>query len=144
MIKHTYHLSGLSDLDQFSLELLPHLSDGSVILLTGELGAGKTTFVSSLAKTLGITDPVSSPTFALIQTYEGGKGPLHHMDLYRLRSETDCASLDLDRYLPPKKGITCIEWPDRLGSLLPENVIQIHLEYSDAPTARDLKLTLPD
>jgi tRNA threonylcarbamoyladenosine biosynthesis protein TsaE len=89
------------------------LSGSQVVLLSGDLGAGKTAFVRGLAEGLGI-DPseVSSPTFTLIQEYRGGRLPLHHVDLYRLKPiEVDDLGL-LDLTL--EDGITAIEWPDRL------------------------------
>ncbi len=94
-------------------ELAASLSDGDVVLLEGDLGAGKTAFVRGLAEGLGI-DPaeVSSPTFTLIQEYRGGRMPLHHVDLYRLKPvEVDDLGLD---DLTLEAGVTAIEWPDRL------------------------------
>jgi tRNA threonylcarbamoyladenosine biosynthesis protein TsaE len=94
-------------------QLAPSLKSGAIVLLTGDLGAGKTAFVRGLAAGLGI-DPadVSSPTFTLIHEYRGGRTPLHHVDLYRLRP-IDVADLGLDD-LTLEDGVTAIEWPDRL------------------------------
>lgn len=89
------------------------LETGAVLLLTGDLGAGKTAFVRGLAEGLDI-DPaeVSSPTFTLVQEYRGGRLPLHHVDLYRLKAaEVDDLGLD---DLTLEDGVTAIEWPDRL------------------------------
>jgi tRNA threonylcarbamoyladenosine biosynthesis protein TsaE len=95
-----------------------HLSPGAILLLQGELGSGKTTLVQGLAQGLGITDPVCSPTFTLINEYLEGRIPLYHMDLYRLNPE-EVVALDLERYWnagETEPGIVAIEWPDRLTS----------------------------
>ena len=95
-----------------------HLSLGAILLLQGELGSGKTTLVQGLAQGLGITDPVCSPTFTLINEYLEGRIPLYHMDLYRLNPE-EVVALDLERYWDAgetEPGIVAIEWPDRLTS----------------------------
>jgi len=110
-------------------EFARSLTAGAVILLSGDLGAGKTAFVRGLAEGLGI-DPgvVSSPTFTLIQEYRGGRLPLHHVDLYRLRSiEVDDLGLD---ELTLEAGVTAIEWPDRLPHEWP-SVVHVHIEHGD-------------
>lgn len=94
-------------------DLASRLDRGAVVLLHGDLGAGKTAFVRGMAEGLGV-DPaeVSSPTFTLIQEYRGGRLPLYHVDLYRLRSvEVEELGLDDERM---GEGIAAIEWPDRL------------------------------
>ena len=93
--------------------LVSKLAPGAVVLVSGELGAGKTVFVRGMAAGLGI-DPseVNSPTFTLIQEYRGGRLPLYHVDLYRLRS-TEVDDLGLDD-LTMEGGVTAIEWPERL------------------------------
>ena len=108
------------------------LPAGAVVLLSGDLGAGKTAFVRGLAEGLGI-DPglVSSPTFTLIQEYRGGRLALHHVDLYRLRSiEVDDLGLE---ELTLEGGVTAIEWPDRLPRELP-SVVRVHIEHGDGDT----------
>ena len=100
-----------------------------MVLLSGDLGAGKTAFVRGLAEGLGI-DPgsVSSPTFTLIQEYRGGRLPLHHVDLYRLQPiEVDDLGLD---ELTLEGGVTAIEWPDRLPRGFSE-AVHVRIEHGD-------------
>jgi tRNA threonylcarbamoyladenosine biosynthesis protein TsaE len=94
--------------------LAPSLDAGAVVLLSGDLGAGKTAFVRGLAEGLGIDpDEVTSPTFTLVHEYRGGRLPLIHVDLYRLdRAELDEIGLDQDL---AARGITAIEWSERLA-----------------------------
>jgi tRNA threonylcarbamoyladenosine biosynthesis protein TsaE len=106
------------------------LATGSIVLLAGDLGAGKTAFVRGMAAGLGI-DPleVSSPTFTLIQEYRGGRLELHHVDLYRLESvEVDDLGLD---DLTLEGGITAIEWPDRLPRPFAE-AITVRIEHGES------------
>ena len=93
--------------------LAPTLMPGSVILLSGDLGAGKTAFVRGLAAGLGLDpDEVTSPTFTIVHEYRGGRLPLIHVDLYRLdRAELDDVGLDQDL---AEQGVTAVEWAERL------------------------------
>jgi tRNA threonylcarbamoyladenosine biosynthesis protein TsaE len=104
------------------------LPAGSVLLLQGDLGSGKTTLVQGLGQGLGITDPISSPTFILLNEYLEGRIPLYHLDLYRLEP-AEVSDLHLDTYwegleYPP--GIVAIEWAERL-QYLPPDYVQIRL-----------------
>jgi tRNA threonylcarbamoyladenosine biosynthesis protein TsaE len=115
-------------------ELASSLTAGSVVLLAGDLGAGKTAFVRGLADGLGI-DPqdVTSPTFTLVQEYRGGRLPLYHVDLYRLKSiEVDELGLDEMAWAG---GVVAIEWPDRLPRPM-DNVIAVSIEHGDETTRR--------
>jgi tRNA threonylcarbamoyladenosine biosynthesis protein TsaE len=114
--------------------LAAELVAGDVVLLTGNLGAGKTAFVRGLAAGLGL-DPalVSSPTFALIHEYRGGRLPLFHADLYRL-DRANAEDLGLDE-LAADGGILAIEWPDRLA-WAPPGSIRVSLEAVDESTRR--------
>jgi len=108
------------------------LEAGAVVLLSGDLGAGKTAFVRGVAEGLGI-DPaeVTSPTFTLIQEYRGGRLPLFHVDLYRLKTiEVDDLGLD---ELTLGGGVTAIEWPDRLPRPFAD-AISVHLMHGDEAT----------
>ena len=110
-------------------DLAARVQPGDIVLLTGDLGAGKTAFVRGLAEGLGI-DPaeVTSPTFTLIQEYSGGRLVLYHVDLYRLKPiEVDDLGLE---ELTIEGGVTAIEWPDRLPRPL-ASVIEVRIEHGD-------------
>ena len=113
-------------------ELARWLSAGSVVLLSGDLGAGKTAFVRGLAEGLGIDpDAVSSPTFTLIQEYLGGRLPLHHVDLYRLQSvEVDDLGLD---EMTLDGGVTAVEWPDRLPRKF-AGAVHVRIDHGEGDT----------
>jgi len=115
-------------------KLAADLRAGNVLLLSGNLGAGKTAFVRGLAEGLGV-DPeeVSSPTFTLIHEYRGGRLTLYHVDLYRLdRAATDDLGLD---ELGVRDGVLAIEWPDRLTHTMP-GAIDVGLDIVDDETRR--------
>ncbi len=105
-----------------------HITPGTILALSGDLGAGKTALSQGIAKGLGITEPVVSPTFVLIQEYEGGRLPLYHMDMYRLETEREFSQLGLEDYFN-SDGVIVIEWAERLGVLLPADHIAIHIQY---------------
>jgi tRNA threonylcarbamoyladenosine biosynthesis protein TsaE len=104
------------------------LRSGDVVCLQGELGAGKTTLVQGLAQGWGSLDPVSSPTFIIVNVYRRpDKGQLFHMDAYRLDSAPEAAELDLDEML--SQGSLLIEWPERVQEILPDEHMWISFEY---------------
>lgn len=104
------------------------LKAGDVICLKGELGAGKTTFTQGLAQGWGSLDSVSSPTFILVNMYRRADGGcLYHLDAYRLESVPEAEQLDLDSYLA--EGALIVEWPERLGNLLPKDNLLIQLDH---------------
>jgi len=110
-------------------ELASKIGRGSVLLLSGDLGAGKTAFVRGLAEGFGLNPhDVTSPTFTLIQEYRGGRLPLYHVDLYRLKSiEVDDLGLD---EMMMAGGVTAIEWPDRLPRSL-EGAVLVNIQHGD-------------
>jgi tRNA threonylcarbamoyladenosine biosynthesis protein TsaE len=115
---------------QLGMDLGKSLTAGSVLLLTGDLGSGKTTLTQGLAQGLGIVDAIVSPTFTIINEYFSGRLPLYHLDLYRLTS-AEVDDLQLESYwlgLETELGIVAIEWAERL-SYLPDNYIRIELTY---------------
>ena len=104
------------------------LSSGSVVVLTGELGGGKTTFVKGLAKGLGVKGYVKSPSFTILHIYEGGRLPLYHIDLYRIADARELHNLGLEEYIYGS-GVSVIEWGERMGELLPEAAFRIEFFY---------------
>jgi tRNA threonylcarbamoyladenosine biosynthesis protein TsaE len=123
------------------LELGQSLTAGSVLLLTGDLGSGKTTLVQGLAQGLNINDAIVSPTFTIINEYLGGRLPLYHLDLYRLTS-AEVDDLHLETYwlgLEAELGIMAIEWAERLSSL-PPDYLGVELTY-DTVDGRIAKLS---
>jgi len=119
----------------FSQDLLRH-SHSSLIALSGDLGAGKTTFMQGLVAGLGGCEAmVQSPTFVYLHHYPTAT-PVFHFDLYRLRSADDFLAMGFEEYFD-KPGITAIEWPERIASILPSTAIRIHLSVI-SETARCL------
>ena len=114
---------------------------GDLILLAGELGGGKTTLTRGIARGLGVAEatPITSPTFNIVHEYRG-RLELFHFDLYRLSGEDELYEIGFDDYLE-RNGVTVIEWPDRLGSLVPEEHLSITMEYSPDLVSRLAKLT---
>ncbi len=103
------------------------IREGTVLCLEGDLGAGKTLFVRSLAKTLGVEGEVTSPTFNLMNVYEG-ICPIFHFDLYRLEREEELDDIGFYEYTEAPEGIVLIEWPDKFPEELPEDYVLVHLE----------------
>jgi tRNA threonylcarbamoyladenosine biosynthesis protein TsaE len=101
------------------------LGPGAVVALTGELGAGKTCFVQGLVRGLGATVRATSPTFVLVNQYQG-RVPIHHVDAYRTDSMTELIDLGL-LDLMDGEGVTIIEWADKLTPLLPPEAIRVHI-----------------
>ena len=108
-----------------------------VITLSGDLGAGKTTLARALCAGLGVTnlEDVTSPTFSLVQQYEAPRGPITHVDLYRLRSDAELDALGWDE-LVATAPVLLIEWPERAAATLPRDTISISLTYDPADSER--------
>lgn len=118
--------------------LAGELRVGDLILLLGDLGAGKTAFVQGLAQALGIADRVTSPTFALLHTFEG-QVVLHHLDVYRLAGPAEAGDLDLPELA--ETGVTVIEWGDRLAAVLPDDRLDLRIEFGEGDDDRILIAT---
>ncbi len=115
---------------QLASKFAKQLKAGDIVLLEGQLGSGKTTFVKGLAQGLKAKlKDVNSPTFVLMNIYKA-KIPIYHFDLYRLEKPQELASLNLDEYLEAN-GVALIEWPKRLGIQMPTNGYWIEFKHKD-------------
>jgi tRNA threonylcarbamoyladenosine biosynthesis protein TsaE len=124
------------------------LRDGDVVLLHGDLGAGKTTLAKGIASALGVEDIVSSPSFSLVNEYDTRHSAvatrLYHLDLYRLRSEDDLASIGFDDFMAPADGITLVEWPERASTVLPERFLLVEIESVGSESRRLRFVAIPN
>jgi tRNA threonylcarbamoyladenosine biosynthesis protein TsaE len=120
--------------------LAAELSPGDVVLVSGELGAGKTTLIRGAARALGVTDPVTSPTFTIGQTY-GGRIPVSHLDLYRLADLGQEDPALLDDYLTPE-AVAFIEWPGAAEPLLERVTRRVEIRHAGGDE-RDVELGEP-
>lgn len=109
-----------------------------VIALAGDLGAGKTTLAQAICAGYGVTEPVTSPTFALVHRYAAPRSPVYHLDLYRIDKPSDLVNLGWDE-IAASHALVIVEWPERAGDLVPPGHVPIDLEYApDDPDRRVL------
>lgn len=124
----TNHINNEQEMLDFAKHYAKSLQGGDVILLSGNLGAGKTTFTKGIALGLGILDDVTSPTFTIMQVYPIQDNPkltqLVHIDTYRVHDEQELINIGVQDYLSDKKSITIIEWPDKLKELLSNSTLK--------------------
>lgn len=137
---HTFLLKSPEDTAKKAEYLASLVKCGDVILLSGELGAGKSTFARTFIQSfLGEPLHVQSPTFPLIQVYDQGECDLWHCDLYRLEAPEETIELGLDEAY--SQAITVIEWPERLGPYKPRSYLHLTLTLTPNPLERTLKVT---
>lgn len=124
---------------RLALTLAPVLVPGDVVVLAGDLGAGKTTFVQGLAAGLGIVERVTSPSFILMKEYLGGRFPLMHLDIYRLEKVQEVIDLGYDEFLDPSY-VVAVEWGDMVEALLPKEHLKVVIRHNGGD-ARTITLT---
>ena len=134
------------NIDEKSLKRLGYclgrlLCAGDVILLRGEMGAGKSVLTRAAAAGMGVTGPVPSPTFTILNIHEGTEIKLYHFDLYRLESADALWEMGLEEYIPSSDGATFIEWPQMAEEAMPEDVLEIEIAYAQEGLARSVTLT---
>lgn len=110
--------------EQFAADLAARALPGDVYTLTGDLGVGKTVFAKGFAKGLGITEPVTSPTFTIVQEYLSGRLPLYHFDVYRIGDPDEMEETGFYDYID-RGGVVLIEWAELIEDVLPENRTEI-------------------
>lgn len=106
------------------------LLPGDVVLLHGDLGAGKTTLTKGIARAMGVQDTVSSPSFALVNEYALPLQRLYHLDLYRLSDPADLESIGFAELTSTEDGIAIVEWPERAGAMLPDRYLLVEIDYA--------------
>lgn len=120
-------VKGLEETMKLANDFAAGLHGGEVVLLNGDLGAGKTTFTQFVFKALGVKDVVNSPTFAILKSYQG-KFKLHHFDTYRITVE-EATEAGFDEVFEEKDSVIFVEWSENIAPLIPEKTIKINIKY---------------
>ncbi|MCX7591604.1 MAG: tRNA (adenosine(37)-N6)-threonylcarbamoyltransferase complex ATPase subunit type 1 TsaE [Kiritimatiellae bacterium] len=141
MTRRRHTSNSISETHALADWLLTERPGRLVVALYGELGSGKTCFVQGLALGLGITRPVTSPTFVIINEYRGTRN-LYHIDLYRIHNAKEALAIGLDDYLRAD-GVTAIEWAERVQELLPPDAVHVRLWSGEKPNERQIEILLP-
>jgi tRNA threonylcarbamoyladenosine biosynthesis protein TsaE len=128
-MKKSYISSSVDETISIAMEIGKNAPEKSVITLRGELGSGKTVFVKGIAAGMEITQDITSPTFSIMEIYEGSPD-LYHFDLYRIETMNELLNLGFEDYWGIR-GVSVIEWPDIALDILPEKRIDIFIDYID-------------
>lgn len=128
---NTLIIKNENDTKLFAEALTPQLKPGDIIALVGDLGTGKTTLTQYIARCLGITEDITSPTFNIVKEYKSGKIPLYHFDVYRIKSLEDLFEIGYEEYFYDN-GISIIEWADLIYEAIPENAYIIDISKDKA------------
>lgn len=132
-----YIVKNLQETAMLAKDFAESLKGGEVVLLNGDLGAGKTTFTQFVFKQLGVTDVVTSPTFSILKIYEG-KFKLYHFDTYRISTE-EAIEAGFDEVFEDKEAVIFVEWSENISSLLPDEIIQINIKHINE-TSREIEI----
>jgi len=140
IVDFTARSTGPQDTAVIAQAIAAVLQPNDVLVLGGDLGAGKTTFTKALGAALGITEPITSPTFTLHQQYHGGRLVLHHLDVYRIDQIDEVIDLALPE-LFESEGVVAIEWGDTIAPALPAGFALLSFEFGDGDDDRAISLT---
>ena len=130
-----YITNSEQDTEQLGVRLAGTLRSGDVVAFTGDLGAGKTAFTRGLARGLGITDRITSPTFTIVNEYEGGRLPLFHFDMYRLGSSDELFDIGWEDYLS-RNGVCAVEWSEIVDDAIEGDAIRVDIRRGAADSQR--------
>lgn len=121
-------INHIDDINEVARQFVDQMDDHKIFAFYGKMGAGKTTFIKAVCRELGVTDVITSPTFALINEYTDGKGnPIYHFDYYRIKKLEEVYDMGYEDYF--YSGNLClIEWPELIESLLPDDAVRVHLD----------------
>lgn len=134
-----YETHSAAETEALGERLAPALGQGTVLAYTGDLGAGKTAFTRGLARGLGFTGRVTSPTFTIVNEYEGGRLPLFHFDMYRLSGSDELYDIGWEDYLA-RGGICAVEWSEIVDDAL-EGCVRVDIRRGDAEESRKISIT---
>ena len=134
----TYVTNSPAETEALGQRLAERLQPGDVIAYTGDLGAGKTAFTRGLARGLGITERITSPTFTIVNEYQGGRLPLFHFDMYRLGS-SDEYEIGWEDYLA-RGGVCAVEWSEIVADALEEDCIRVDIRQGDTENQRKITI----
>lgn len=132
-------LNSLEETNEFGIKLGNILKGGDIVCLNGDLGAGKTTLTKSIGLGLGVDEYITSPTFALINQYEG-RVPVYHFDVYRLDNVEELYDLGFDEYFYGP-GVSIIEWAEKIERLLPEERIVLNMKKGKDINGRSIEIS---
>lgn len=123
------HIESISQLEQAAKDLISYAADEKVFLFFGEMGAGKTTFIKTICRQLGVTDAVASPTYSIVNEYDGPDVKIYHFDFYRLKDQLEALDMGFEEYL--HSGAYClIEWPEKIDRFWPQNYIRVDISLN--------------
>ncbi len=140
MESKTVYIKNESETEAFGIELAKTLNAGDVVALIGDLGTGKTALTRYIAKGLGISERINSPTFTIVKEYAEGRLPLYHFDVYRVSDADELFNIGIDDYFFGN-GVCVVEWADLISDILPENTKYINIEYGESEGERIYKCT---
>ena len=143
-MKQVYYTNSADETRELAAKIAAETPNGTVFALDGNLGAGKTVFASGFARGLGITEPVSSPTFTIVQEYPRADGMFFHLDLYRIDNPDAALAFGIDEFLYASDAISLVEWPERIEGLFPPGTIRVAIERTDREETRKITIEKPD